>query len=71
MSSSEPQADLHQAFVVLNERWEAARSLWRDSVALEFERRFWSEITQNLRRLERSAEGLSVTMVQALRQTES
>jgi hypothetical protein len=71
MSRSEAEADLHLAFTVLTERWNETRSLWRDSIALEFEQHFWSEVSQNTRNLERSAEALNAVLEQALRRTES
>jgi hypothetical protein len=70
MSRSEAEANLHLAFTVLTERWNETRSLWRDGIALEFERHFWSEVTQNTRSLERSAEALNTVLEQALRRTE-
>jgi hypothetical protein len=70
VSPSEPLADFHLAFRVLTERWDETRSLWCDSVALEFERRFWSEIERDTRNLERGAEALGDVLEQALRRTQ-
>ncbi len=68
--NNESQADLHLAFTALTERWNETRSLWRDSIALEFERQFWNDVAQQTRSLERSVEAMSAVLTQALRRTE-
>ena len=69
--SEDAQASLHESFVLLSQRWDDARSVWRDGVAARFEREFWDEIVQVTRALERSAAEVSSVLNQALRRTES
>lgn len=49
MSLDAGRFKLHTAWKVLNERWQASRMSWNDSVRDEFDREFWSEVEPTVR----------------------
>lgn len=55
------------AWTLVERQWQQTRAQWRDSVAIEFERRSWKEIEERTRELRTAAARLEETLDQALR----
>jgi hypothetical protein len=64
---SEPRQDLAAAWRALSGQWLDTRAHWDDAVAQEFERRYWTEMQQQMKDLMQAAEQLEETYSRALR----
>ncbi|MBC7228222.1 MAG: hypothetical protein H5T61_13495 [Thermoflexales bacterium] len=66
-NSYQPVEDLQTAFQVLNQRWEAARSVWNDVVRWHFERTYWEALEREARATHEEASRLADVLARARR----
>ncbi len=56
------------AHTLLVQRWEDARTLWRDPVAWHFEKQYWNPLHAQARATQQELERLAQVIAQAQRQ---